>query len=166
VSDHELLRLALKKRTVMVSCDMVRPVLAERDDALAENARLHAVLLDYYATYGAVSDGHGVRELEAARAQLAALSAPVHSDRITTTGDNEITSYPWWGVVDPKRGCDGVIGPFFSRKTAEEHLALKRHRYGPKARVFCFSGHDSADYRAVHRHVKDPATDDSNANRG
>lgn len=75
---------------------------------------------------------------------------------------SEATEYPWWAVIDPDRirargkrndedrisdAAGAVIGPFLSRASAEAHLRAKRHRYGPRAVVFCMSGHDSPDWR-------------------
>lgn len=79
---------------------------------------------------------------------------------------NEATAFPWWVIVDPPdpevlqaraEGDRGlgisetagyITGPFFSRKGAQAHLDAKRHRFGPKAVVYCKSGHDSREYRA------------------
>lgn len=99
------------------------------------------------------------RERDDALAKLA--SAP---DRITTTGHNDFTSYPWWAVVDPRPGIVrrdeavsqyalAITGPFFSRASANEYLAAHRYRHGTLAAVWCFSGHASHDYRSRHRHV-------------
>jgi hypothetical protein len=75
--------------------------------------------------------------------------ANADQDRITIEGDNEITAYPWWAIVQPERKGDSAIGagPFFSRKSAQEYLDGHRYRYTKKAFVFCFSGHASPDYR-------------------
>lgn len=78
-------------------------------------------------------------------------------DRITTGGDNECTSYPWWAIVDPRpaiaprhalvgRFASAITGPFFSRASAEEVLRSRRYRFGKHAAVYCFSGHMSPDY--------------------
>ena len=77
---------------------------------------------------------------------------------IKTTGDNDCTSYPWWGIVSPRRGlvrkdeavahfAGAITGPFFSRKSAQDHLDARRYRYPDNAAVWCFSGHESWDYR-------------------
>jgi hypothetical protein len=73
----------------------------------------------------------------------------------------EAMEFPWWVIIDPDRikglrdndgrisGVAGaVIGPFFSRDSAEAHLRAKAHRYSPRALVFGMTGHDSADWRA------------------
>jgi hypothetical protein len=70
-------------------------------------------------------------------------------NRITTDGDNEITAYPWWAIINPERRGTAAVGsgPFFSRASAEEYLANHRYRYSKKAYVYCFSGRDAPDYR-------------------
>lgn len=79
------------------------------------------------------------------------------TDRITTSGDNEATSYPWWAIVNPRPGlcraehllghfASAITGPFFSREAAEEVLRTRRYRFGKHAAVYCFSGHMSPDY--------------------
>ncbi len=86
-----------------------------------------------------------------------AIKPAMPSNRITTTGDNECTAYPWWAIVDPRHGlvpaedrvhhvASQITGPFFSRASAEETLQAKRHRFGRHAKVYCFSGHMSPDY--------------------
>lgn len=79
-------------------------------------------------------------------------------NRIETTGDNEATAYPWWAIVDPRHGlvsarasvdhvASQITGPFFSRASAEQTLSERRYRFGKHAKVYCFSGHMSPDYR-------------------
>jgi hypothetical protein len=76
---------------------------------------------------------------------------------IEVSEDNEATAYPWWAIVDPiqnfqtgRQGVNNVAhmitGPYFSRKSAEDYLRMKRHRFGKSAAVWCFSGHQSWDY--------------------
>lgn len=73
--------------------------------------------------------------------------AKAHSILFAYT-DNEITAHPWWAVV--RNGSFGRMlvldGPFFSRDRAQQLLEARRHEYGPKAYVFCYSGHRSEHY--------------------
>ena len=41
-----------------------------------------------------------------------------------------------------------MTGPFFSRGAAAAYLREKGHRFSPRARVWCASGHESDDWRA------------------
>lgn len=65
--------------------------------------------------------------------------------------NNEGTAYPWWGIV--KRAGRGkyeiLAGPFFSRKAAEQKRTARIYSYGEKSLVYCFSGHESPDYRML-----------------
>lgn len=65
--------------------------------------------------------------------------------------DNEATSYPWWAIVT--NGLRGWLcvhaGPWFSREAATEYLNAKAYNFPKSAYVFCFSGHESADYRRL-----------------
>lgn len=77
--------------------------------------------------------------------------------------DAESTAYPWWVIIDPRQMmrpsvsavAHMVTGPFFSREAAQAHLEAKRHRFGADATVWCHTGHDSADWRAL---CEEPAT--------
>ncbi len=40
-----------------------------------------------------------------------------------------------------------ITGVFFSRETAEEFLQNHKYRYSDRAKVFCFSGHNSMDWK-------------------
>lgn len=67
----------------------------------------------------------------------------------------EGTAFPWWAILDPEqmmrpdvyRLASMVTGPFFSRESATNYLRARRHAFGPRACVYCFSGHDSDDWR-------------------
>lgn len=86
--------------------------------------------------------------------------------------DSEGTAFPWWVIINPKGATKSTAaglaslfaGPFFSRETADEHLAAHRHSYGKHAIVFCMSGHASPDWRAFcvgsceHRKPSKPVT--------
>lgn len=72
--------------------------------------------------------------------------------KIAACEANESTAYPVWGIVR-KAGFGHhawLAGPYFSRASATEYLESHRYRYGEKAFVFCFSGHDSPGYREVY----------------
>ena len=65
--------------------------------------------------------------------------------------DNEATRAPYWMIVDPKQNmqCDVhwfasmITGPFFSREDAQNFLTATRYNFGPRAVVYCLSGHNS-----------------------
>lgn len=74
----------------------------------------------------------------------------------------ESTAFPWWAIICPDRLCGrtrvdqrisvitgAVIGPFFSRESATIYLEDHRYRYGDNAVVYCMSGHESPDWRAL-----------------
>lgn len=74
---------------------------------------------------------------------------------MTRIPNAEGTAFPWWAILDPEqmmrpdvyRLAAMVTGPFFSRESAEAHLRARRHAFGPRACVYCFSGHDSNNWR-------------------
>lgn len=64
---------------------------------------------------------------------------------ILSHSDNECTSFPFWAIV---KKCNSgqmhmLAGVWFNREDAERFLNATHHRYGDKAFVYCFSGHDS-----------------------
>lgn len=63
--------------------------------------------------------------------------------------ENEGTAHPWWAVINPHRkGPQAIIaGPFFSRERAEQYREARLYEHGPKAIVYCFSGHASWHYK-------------------
>jgi len=71
--------------------------------------------------------------------------------------DKESTAYPYWIIIDPRQNfrCDiheiaGMItGIFFSRKDAQNFLDNKSYRFSKNAKVYCHSGHESADWRSL-----------------
>ena len=67
--------------------------------------------------------------------------------------DNDATTFPFWYVAE-RVGIGKVrmasSGFWFSRKAAEAHLMAKAYRYGKNAFVYCGSGHDSGDVRALY----------------
>lgn len=93
--------------------------------------------------------------------------------RITleVTGDCEGTESPWWAIVDPRQNmrCDlaeaafQITGPYFSRKEAEDFLELTHYNFSKRAKVWCFSGCHSSQYKwacrkaqwSWHRRVKE-----------
>jgi len=86
-------------------------------------------------------------------------------DEITDTligTDNEATNAPYWLILDPRQNmsCDihelasQVTGPFFSREDAQNYFSATRYNFGPRARVFCHSGHHSRKYYNLCRELK------------
>lgn len=74
----------------------------------------------------------------------------------------ESTAFPWWAIICPDRLSgytkadqrvsgitSAVIGPFFSRESATLYLEDHRYRYGDNAVVYCMSGHESPEWRAL-----------------
>lgn len=78
---------------------------------------------------------------------------------VDVTGDNEATAYPWWAIVDPAQNMRAdlahaagqITGPFFSRAEAEGFLKATRYNFGKRAKVWCFSGTYSHQYREAFR---------------
>jgi hypothetical protein len=75
--------------------------------------------------------------------------------------DNEMTSAPWWFIVDPKQNFQTdaqgitniahmITGPFFCRGDADEFLKRTRYSFGPNAKVYCHSGTYSDKYRKLY----------------
>lgn len=69
----------------------------------------------------------------------------LYADERNPIPSAEATSNPVWIIVSG-RDLRYHAGPWFSRATAEAHLAAKRHRYPRGAVVYCASGHMSTDY--------------------
>lgn len=76
----------------------------------------------------------------------------------------ECTAFPWWAIICPDRLrssgytktdqringiTSAVVGPFLSRESATIYLEDHRYRYGDNAIVYCMSGHESPDWRAL-----------------
>lgn len=65
------------------------------------------------------------------------------------------TSYPWWAITLEVKGWQRgealLAGPFFSRETAEDYLRDCRHNFPDRARVYCFSGHQSPVFRELRK---------------
>lgn len=108
------------------------------------------------------SDSEYMPGLEEIEAVLLALkpSAPVVPEgfrRITldVSNDNEITSEPWWLIIDPRQMMSPdvhtvasmITGPFFSREEANTNLNARRYAFSDKARVYCHSGCWSSKYK-------------------
>ena len=81
---------------------------------------------------------------------------------IEVSEKNEATAYPYWMIFDPRQmmkpdiySLSGMItGPFFSRESAKSHLERTRYNFGPRACVFCCSGHQSREYKAAFGRAK------------
>lgn len=82
--------------------------------------------------------------------------------------ENEGTSAPWWAIIIPRqnfsKGDQGIhniagmiVGPFFSRASAQNRLDGRRYEYGQNARVFCFSGYWSERYTDAINAARDAA---------
>ena len=67
------------------------------------------------------------------------------ADRIIQNAES--TDYPVWFVVSGEARPVLYAGPFFSRASAEKHLAGYARAYPKGAHVYCASGHMSEDYR-------------------
>lgn len=67
----------------------------------------------------------------------------------------EMTESPYWLIIDPKQmlrpdvyAVAGMVtGPFFSRKSAQDHLENRRYAFSKHAVVFCHSGYWSSQYK-------------------
>lgn len=65
----------------------------------------------------------------------------------------EGTAYPWWCILEREQCKRGVslehciVGPFFSRKEAEDSLRANRHHFDDSAEVWCLSGYLSSQYK-------------------
>lgn len=68
-----------------------------------------------------------------------------------TDDHNEATSFPFWAIVRKAGFGHHVLlaGIWFSRETATNHLKARAYNYPPSAFVYCFSGHESGDYRSL-----------------
>ena len=74
---------------------------------------------------------------------------------IDVSEDNEGSANPWWAIVDPKQNmsmdvhvaADQITGPFFSRDDAQFFLETTRYNFSHRAKVYCFSGYKSNQYR-------------------
>ncbi|MGC4033655.1 MAG: hypothetical protein QM754_18375 [Tepidisphaeraceae bacterium] len=71
--------------------------------------------------------------------------------KVVSYKDNEATSYPWWAIVSTGSFGRPVIwaGPWFSREAATAYLNAKHYNFPKSVHVFCFSGHESGDFRAL-----------------
>ena len=80
----------------------------------------------------------------------------------------EGTSYPWWFIVMNNNGIRftkkehfthaiamSIVGPFFSRESAEEHRKSRIYEYGKDSIVWCGSGYYSQDYRDIYKEIED-----------
>lgn len=74
-----------------------------------------------------------------------------HGDRC------EATAIPFWGITTRGGASGGMVlhaGIWFNRPDAEEHLRLHSYRYPKSARVWCFSGHESAHLREMYANAR------------
>jgi hypothetical protein len=71
---------------------------------------------------------------------------------IDVSEEHEGTAYPWWAIVDNRRGLsfeNKITGPFFSRGAAQEFLDRTRYNFGKDAFVYCFTGVYSDEWTAA-----------------
>lgn len=72
------------------------------------------------------------------------------------------TESPWWAIImprqimakDPQEIAHCIVGVFFSRESAQNHLDSRRYEYGSNAVVYCFSGYWSHEYKEGVRNAK------------
>lgn len=70
--------------------------------------------------------------------------------------DNENLLFPYWVIVQPRRGNDILLaGVWFSREDAEHHLQSRRNLYGRRAVVRCMSAavSETGGLRQLYMHV-------------
>lgn len=68
--------------------------------------------------------------------------------------DNEITSYPYWAIVEGGKSMRVIEGIWFNREDAEKWFEGHRYRYPNKAMVYCFSGHASTHMHHLYDSMK------------
>ena len=79
-------------------------------------------------------------------------------NKITVSKNNEGTAFPFWAIIDPKQNfktneegihaiAGMITGIWFSRESAERHLKSRHYEFSENAKVFCFSGYWSGEYR-------------------
>lgn len=82
------------------------------------------------------------------------------SEVILSHGEhNDATAYPVWVIV---KRCglgkhEWLAGPWFNRVDATWYLEARRHAFGPKAFVYCFSGHESWHMRELYAIARNEA---------
>jgi len=84
--------------------------------------------------------------------------------------DNDATAFPFWLIIIPKqimkKDIDAlaycIVGLFFSRESAQQHLDARRYEYGDDARVYCHSGHYSNEYKQLVKNANSYHGDNSN----
>lgn len=71
-------------------------------------------------------------------------------DCISTDNDTvEMTSYPYWQIVSGKANQNCCSGIWFSRESAAGYLSHNAYNFPKDAQVYCRSGNESADWRAL-----------------
>lgn len=78
------------------------------------------------------------------------------------SADNEITSAPYWIIVDPQQNmsCDPhiaaaqITGLFFCREDAEDFLKATRYNFSKRAITYCHSGTYSRKYFEFYNEIK------------
>ncbi len=77
--------------------------------------------------------------------------------KIELSEENEGTSEPYWLILAPLQNMRAdihalagqITGPFFSRKSADDHLNSRRYAFASTAGVYCMSGYWSKEYKAA-----------------
>lgn len=73
------------------------------------------------------------------------------AETVCSYTSSEATAYPFWGItLNSPHGEVLLSGVWFNREAAETYLENRRYRFPKKARVFCFSGHESTHIRQLH----------------
>ena len=66
------------------------------------------------------------------------------------------TAFPYYVIIDPTLGgkqasriASAITGIWFTREAAEKYLQEHDYNFGPKAQVYCLSGEESTEWRAL-----------------
>ncbi|GFM34064.1 hypothetical protein [Desulfovibrio subterraneus] len=81
------------------------------------------------------------------------------SVQLEISDNNECVDAPYWLIIDPmqmmkpapRSVAQMITGPFFSRESAEKHLAARHYEFSDKAVVWCASGYWSHQYKEAWR---------------
>lgn len=73
--------------------------------------------------------------------------------------NNDGTHIPYWAIVKKSGlGTHAIqAGIWFNRKDAMDYLEAKRYNFGPKAFVYCFSGHYSRHLKEIYENARNEA---------
>lgn len=118
-----------------------------------DGALLAKAGMDGWASSGMLLAADRIESLQQAVAVLEGKLATVAASE-----DNEITSHPYWMIIDPRqmmspdigKVASMFVGPFFSRKAATDHMNASRYRYGKHVKVFCCTGRHSEEFAKLY----------------